>query len=64
MKRRALLKELMNFARDQGIEPEITEGANHTKIRIGDRRTVIPRHAEITETTARAIRKQAGKGKP
>lgn len=38
----------------------VTEGGNHTKVVIGDARTVMPRHNEINEETAKAILKQMG----
>lgn len=45
--------------RDWSIE--ITEGAGHTKVRLGDHRTVIPRHAtDVKSGTFRAVLKQRG----
>lgn len=38
----------------------VVEGANHTRIRVGDRATVVPRHNEINEITAKHILKQIG----
>jgi mRNA interferase HicA len=35
-----------------------TEGGSHTKVQIGDRQSVVARHAEINEITAKAIIKQ------
>lgn len=33
----------------------VTEGGNHTKVRIGKRVTMVPRHREVSEGTARGI---------
>nr|WP_281177461.1 hypothetical protein [Janibacter limosus] len=38
------------------------EGGSHTKVSIGVRTTVSPRHSEINERTARAVLKQMGVG--
>lgn len=32
-----------------------TEGASHTKVKIGDRQNVVPRHNEVNEITAKKI---------
>jgi hypothetical protein len=62
MKRRELMKRLAQIAKAQGLEMRLTEGANHTKVIIGDRTDVVPRHTEINEMTARAIiRKMEGR---
>lgn len=58
MKRRELEKRIVQIAKAQGAKPEYTEGGSHTKVRVGERQTVIPRHSEINEITARAILKQ------
>ncbi len=47
-------------ARNQGLELIVIEGGNHTKVVIGTRRSVVPRHSEINELTARAILTQMG----
>ncbi len=60
MKRRDLLKTLKAEAKARGVEMEVVEGGNHTKVIIGDVQTVVPRHNEINEITARAILKQMG----
>lgn len=60
MKRKELLKKLRKHARENGYVLEVTEGAKHTKIRMGERMTVVPRHAEINEMTAKSILKQMG----
>jgi len=54
------MKELARHAHALGLPLDVTEGANHTKVRIGDLRTTVPRHREINEVTARAILKQMG----
>ncbi|MBT2275341.1 hypothetical protein [Rhodococcus qingshengii] len=43
-----------------GLEIDETEGGNHTKVVVGGRRTVLARHSEIPELTAKAIRRQLG----
>jgi mRNA interferase HicA len=35
-----------------------TEGGNHTKVIIGNRTEMVPRHSEINEMTAKAIIRQ------
>ncbi|MFM9262186.1 hypothetical protein ACKAMS_26450 [Rhodococcus sp. 5A-K4] len=63
-KRTELLKEIRAFAKDAGLDIDETEGGNHTKVVIGGRRTVVARHSEIPELTAKAIRKQLGMTEP
>lgn len=41
-----------------GVSEE--EGGNHTKVWVGDRQTVVARHAEINDITARVILKHMG----
>jgi len=60
MKRKDLLKRVRSYAKANGWEFEIVEGVNHTRIRVGDRATVVPRHNEINEITAKHILKQIG----
>jgi len=60
MKRRDLLKALSEIAKTAGVEMEITEGGNHTKVKIGDKSTVVARHNEINELTAKSILKHMG----
>lgn len=62
MKRRDLLKKLNAHAKAEGVEFIMTEGGNHTKVQIGDKQSVVARHAEINEITAKAILKQMGVG--
>ncbi|KON72616.1 hypothetical protein M768_14000 [Cellulosimicrobium cellulans F16] len=64
MRRTELIKRIGKTAKAQGAEAIFTEGGSHTKVRLGDRQTVIPRHNEINEHTARAILKHLeGEGK-
>lgn len=60
MKRRDLMRQLRLQASLEGEDLTITEGGNHTKVRIADRQAVIPRHREINELTARAILRHMG----
>ena len=55
MKRRYLMKRLAQIAKSQGAQMYLTEGGSHTKVTIGNRTDVVPRHAEINEMTAKAI---------
>jgi mRNA interferase HicA len=59
VKRSDLLKRLRRIAKDRGVDIDIVEGGSHTKVRIGDRIVVVPRHAEINELTARAVLRDA-----
>lgn len=54
MNRRAFLAYL------QAKGAQIQEGSKHTKVRLGDKRSVVPRHKEINNITAEAIKKQLG----
>ncbi len=58
MKRRDLLQHLAQIVKREGLTLEVTEGGSHTKVRIGTRVNVVPRHTEINEMTARAILKK------
>jgi mRNA interferase HicA len=60
MKRAHLMKQLRRHAKALGREMVLTEGASHTKVVIGEARTVVPRHREINELTATAILRQMG----
>lgn len=60
VKRSELLRRLHRVAKDRGVALDIVEGGSHTKVRIGDRIVVVPRHAEINELTARAVLRDAG----
>lgn len=60
MKRKDLMKRLAAHAKANDLDMVVTEGGSHTKVAIGDSRTVVPRHAEINEITAKKILKQIG----
>jgi predicted RNA binding protein YcfA (HicA-like mRNA interferase family) len=60
MKRRDLLKKLERIAKDRGEAVEYREGGSHTVVKVGDKQTVVPRHSEINEITAKKIIKQIG----
>ncbi|MGL4178021.1 MAG: hypothetical protein ACRCSN_18330 [Dermatophilaceae bacterium] len=49
------MKRLRAIAESQGTDLVTTEGANHTKVWIGDRQNVVARHNEINDITARKI---------
>lgn len=54
------MKKLRQHAKASGLDMVTTEGGNHTKVVIGEKRTVVARHNEINEITAKAILKQMG----
>ncbi len=54
------MKALRAEAKKHDLPLETTEGAKHTVVRIGERRTTVPRHREINEITAEQIFKQMG----
>lgn len=61
MKAPELLRRLRRLANRRGWDFSITEGANHTKVRINGKQTVVPRHASDLKTgTLRGILKQIG----
>lgn len=60
MKRRDLMKRIVSHANSRGLTYTVIEGSRHTKVKIGDKQTVIPRHNEINERTARSILRQIG----
>ncbi|HZC89467.1 MAG TPA: toxin HicA [Mycobacterium sp.] len=64
MKRADLLTEIRTFAKASGQPITEVEGANHTRVEVGGRRTVVARHSEINELTVKAIRKQLGMPQP
>lgn len=51
------MKRLAEIAKDRGEELIVIEGGNHTKVRVGQKMTMIPRHREVSEGTARTILK-------
>lgn len=63
MKRVDLLKKLAAIAKERGETFTMIEGGNHTKVRIGQRAFIVPRHRELQEFTARGILKEARKEK-
>jgi mRNA interferase HicA len=63
MKRRDLLKQLARIAKERGEQLEQVEGGNHTKVKIGDQWTTVPRHSEIDDRLVRKIMKQIGEDK-
>lgn len=54
------MRLLRSEARACGVQLEVTEGSRHTKVKIGDRQSTVPRHREINERTAQAILSQMG----
>lgn len=60
VKRKELMKKLRNAAKARGVEFTETEGANHTRVWIGEAYTTIPRHSEIDDLLAKKIMKQIG----
>lgn len=59
-KRNDILKAIRAHAKAHDLILEISEGGSHTIVRLGDRRSTIPRHREINELTTKAIYKQLG----
>lgn len=55
VKRRDLISKINSLARELGLQAEYTEGGQHTKVKLGDKQSVIPRHREINEITAQKI---------
>jgi hypothetical protein len=62
MKRDELLKQLRKIAKARGSEMTITEGGSHSKVFVGDRFVMVPRHREINERLAQAILRDAREG--
>ena len=61
MKPAELLRRLRRLAAKRGLEVEISQGNNHTKVALGDRRSVIGRHSTDLKTgTLNGILKQLG----
>ncbi|MFB9775749.1 hypothetical protein [Brevibacterium otitidis] len=59
-KRRDIIKKVRAHANSNGLPFRMEEGGRHTKVWVGDRQSVIPRHSDINELTAKAIYKQLG----
>jgi mRNA interferase HicA len=61
MKPVELLRCLRRFAAKRGLELEVSEAKNHTKITLAGRRSVIVRHsADLKTGTLHGILKQLG----
>ncbi len=61
MKPTELLRRLRRLAARRGWEIEISEGGNHTKVTLNNRRSVIGRHAtDLKAGTFHAILRQLG----
>jgi len=61
MKPAELLRRLRRLAAKRGLEVEISQGNNHTKVTLGDRRSVIGRHSTDLKTgTLNGILRQLG----
>ena len=58
MKRTVVLKKIAKAAKSAGVEFATTELTNHTGLTVGDVRTTIGRHSEISEGTAEALYRQ------
>jgi len=54
------MKHLQKAAKDRGVEFVEKEGANHTRVWVGENNTTVPRHSEIDDLLARKIMKQIG----
>lgn len=52
------MKEIRDYARDNGLDIVEIEGGKHTKIMVGGLRTVVARHTH--EMCPRKVRKQLG----
>jgi mRNA interferase HicA len=59
VKRAELLKQLRRLAKDRGVKFEVTEGGSHSKVWLGERFVIVPRHREINELTAKGILRDA-----
>ncbi len=57
MKRGELERRIAKIAKSKGLKAVYSEGGSHSKVKLGDLETTIPRHREITEMTARGILK-------
>ncbi|HUC70863.1 MAG TPA: hypothetical protein VMS01_06710 [Stellaceae bacterium] len=61
MKPAELLRRLRRLAARRGLDFEISEGKNHTRVAVAGRRSVIGRHsADLKTGTLHAILKQLG----
>lgn len=53
-----MLKKIAKAAKSAGVEFDTTELTNHTGPTVGDVRTTLGRHSEISEGTAEALYRQ------
>jgi mRNA interferase HicA len=61
MKPAELLRRLRRLAARRGLDFEIAQGKNHTKVAVAGRRTVVGRHsADLKTGTLHGILKQLG----
>jgi hypothetical protein len=61
MKPAELLRRLRRLAVRRGLDFEISEGKNHTKVALAGRRSVVGRHpTDLKSGTLRGILKQLG----
>lgn len=54
------MSKIAEYARSSGQTLTVEEGGRHTKVKVGDKQTVVPRHKEISDYTAASILKQIG----
>lgn len=59
-KRRDVLKAIRTHAKEHGLDVRIQEGANHTRVWVGEKYTTLPRHTEIPDRFAKVILAQIG----
>ena len=55
MKRRDVIRRINQIAKARGETPIWSEGGSHSKVTVGSRSTVLPRHKEIKEPLAQRI---------
>jgi mRNA interferase HicA len=61
MKPAELLRRLRRLATERGLDFEMSEGKNHTKVTLAGRRSVVGRHsADLKTGTLHGILKQLG----
>jgi hypothetical protein len=60
VRRKDIEKRLRAIAKSKGVEVTFDEGGNHTIVRFdGTKVSVLPRHSEVNEFTARAVLRDA-----
>jgi hypothetical protein len=63
MKPNELMRRLQRLAARRGLDLQVSEGKNHTKVSLAGRRTVIGRHpVDLKIGTLHGILKQLGLG--